>query len=65
MHPTPLRVGKIVAILKVMSTRSPSRSIRAARVMGIPLGAQQGFYQLQAVVRIAFRTVEIFCGTFS
>jgi len=38
MHPTPLRVDKIVAILKVVSTRSPSRSIRAARVMGIPLG---------------------------
>jgi hypothetical protein len=37
MHPTPLRVDKIVAILKSVSTRSLSRSIHAARVMGNPL----------------------------
>jgi hypothetical protein len=37
MHPTPLRVDKIVAILKGVPTRSLSRSTDAARVMGIPL----------------------------
>src|SRR5690242_8860788 len=38
MHPTPLRVDKIIDILKAMSTRSPFRSIGAARVMGRPVG---------------------------
>jgi hypothetical protein len=38
MHPTPLRVDKIVAILKVGFLSIASRSIGAARVMGNPLG---------------------------
>jgi hypothetical protein len=38
MHPTPLRVDKIVGILEAGSTPAISRSIEATRVMGKPLG---------------------------
>jgi hypothetical protein len=37
-HPTPLRVGKIGAILASECTRTISRSIGAARVKRNPLG---------------------------
>jgi hypothetical protein len=38
MGAPPLRVDKIVDILKAVPTRSPSRSIHAAGMMGNPVG---------------------------
>ncbi len=42
LHPTPLRVDKIVAILASRCTRTTSRSIGAARVKRRALGGPQG-----------------------
>ena len=59
MQPTPLRGLKIGAILKARFAQVPSRSIAAARLMGIPLA---GFSLLPSLLHLNLVAIAILRG---